>query len=189
MACKRIGALLMLTVMLCGGAGCTPLHFFSFIAHPIPVPPWTADRIEEKFSNRLKHRTPILPPLVPDAPPPTCEDPPSDEEIIRALPKVARGIPYVYEEFRDDFNIVTEKLVDQIDPCTMYPLVGAAQLHHCHFKCTVYYRERIQSSYPFPFQLVEDRVEVLYIDKDHLHRCVGPDEGFRREHSRDLQGP
>ena len=68
-------------------------------------------------------------------------------------------------------EIVCEKLVDKIDPPRFFPLVGPAQLHHCHWKCTVYYTETIESGYPFPFRCVRPRVQVVYIDLDHLHEC------------------
>lgn len=174
--------------MVVGATGCTPF-FFGSVPIPVPVPPWVAERMEEKYCRRLQHRTPIMPPILPGMPLPTCEDPPSEEEIIRVLPHVTRGIPYVFEEFRDDFTFVVEKLVDQIDPCVFVPLIGPAQLHHCHYKCTVFYRQKIESSYPFPFQCIEDRVEVVYIDKDHFHLCVGADQRAQQSISRDLMGP
>lgn len=166
--------------------GCTPIHTLSFMVSTVPVPPWVPDRMDEKFSSRLQHRTPIMPPILPGTRPPRCEDPPQDEEIVRAIPKVIRGIPYVLEEFRDIQGITKELILDHIDPCRVYPLVGPAQLHHCHYKCTVYYKQTIQSSYPFPFKIVEDRVEVIYIDKDHLHMCVGPEEAMQQQAQAEL---
>ena len=109
--------------------------------------------------------------------PPICEDPPDEARILRALPKVTRGVPYFYEEHRDNIQIVTELIVDRIDPPRFFPLVGMAQLHHCHWKCTVYYTETIESGYPFPFRCVRPRVQVVYIDLDHLHLC--PNETTR----------
>src|SRR5262249_31015153 len=104
--------------------------------------------------------------------PPTARDAgllsPSDAEVLRALPRVKRGAPGVYEEFRDNVQIVTELLVDKVDPPRFFPLVGPAQLHHCHWKCTVYYTETVESGYPFPFRCVKPRVEVVYIDRDQL---------------------
>ena len=47
--------------------------------------------------------------------------------------------------------------------------MGLARLHHCHFKCTVYYTETVQSGFPFPYRVVKPRVQVVYIDRDHLH--------------------
>jgi hypothetical protein len=170
--------------LLAGTSGCIMNGWV-----PVPVPPWVSERMEEKYCDRLKERSPIMPPILPGSPPVFCVDPPSEEEAIRALPKVVRGVPFVYEEFRDDFIVVCELIVDQIDPCTFVPLIGPAQLHHCHYKCTVWFKERFQSCYPFPFMCENDRVEVVYIDKDHFHLCVGPDQKAQREISRDLRGP
>jgi hypothetical protein len=174
--------------LLAAAGGCTPL-FLGHAPIPIPVPPWTAERMEEKYCDRLQHRTPIMPPILPGQPRPECVDPPSEEEIIRMLPHVTRGVPYIYEEFRDIEAIVVERLVDEIDPCVFVPLIGPAQLHHCHYKCTVFYRQRIQSNYPFPFYCENDKVEVVYIDKDHFHLCVGPDEKTQRVIFRETAGP
>src|SRR5262249_6993694 len=134
-------------------------------------------------------RTPIMPPIRDGFPLPMCEDPPTEREILRAMPRVTRGVPFVYEEFRDNIEIVTEKLVDKIDPPRFFPLVGPAQLHHCHWKCTIYYTETVQSSYPFPAKIVKNRVEVVYIDKDHLHAYVGCDPVLQQQLTRDLSGP
>ncbi len=112
----------------------------------------------------------ILGPIPPGSRP-ICEDPPDRQTILRALPGPTQGIPYIYEEFRDDLEIILEKQVDVIDPPRFYPLIGPAQLHHCHWKCTVYFTEAVESSYPFPFLCKRRRVEVVYIDKDHLHLC------------------
>ena len=71
-------------------------------------------------------------------------------------------------------------MVDRIDPARFYPLVGPAQLHHCHWKCTIYYAETIESGYPFPFQTKKNRVEVVYIDKDHLHIYAGNNQQLQR---------
>jgi hypothetical protein len=84
------------------------------------------------------------------------EDPPDDAAVLRAMPKVTRGVPYIYAEFRDNVQIVTERLV------------GPAQLHHCRWRCTVYYDETIESGYPFPFRCVRPRARVVYIDNDRL---------------------
>ena len=153
-----------------GLSGCNP--FGMGFATPIPVPPWVTERMEEKYCHKNDFRTPIMPPIREGYPLPTCEDPPGDREILRAMPHIVRGVPYFYEEFRDDIQFVTERLVDRIDPPRFFPLIGPAQLHHCHWKCTVYYNETIESGYPFPFRCKRRRAEVVYIDRDHLHLCV-----------------
>ena len=152
---------------------------------PIPVQPWTAERIEDMYLHKNDFRTPIMPPIMEGVPPPACEDAPSEPEVLRALGRPARGVPYVYEEFRDNIRIISERLVDKIDPPRFYPLVGLAQLHHCHWKSTIYYTETIQSDWPFPIKLPKRRVQVIYIDKDHLHQYVGPDPVLQREATRE----
>jgi hypothetical protein len=118
--------------------------------------------------NRSDYDTPILGPI-PDGYRPLCEDPPDRQTIMRALPRVPRGVPYIYEVFRDDMDFTVERLVDRIDPPRFYPLVGPAQLHHCHYKCTAYFTETRESSWPFPFRCTGRRSETVYIDRDHLH--------------------
>jgi hypothetical protein len=145
---------------------------------PIPVPPWVPDRVEQRLCNRSDYDTPILPPIPPGYRP-LCEDPPDRQTIMRAMPQVVRGVPYVYEEFREDYDFTVERLVDRIDPPRFYPLVGPAQLHHCHYKCTVYYTETLESAWPLPFKCVRRRSEVVYIDRDHLHAIACTPEALQ----------
>jgi hypothetical protein len=166
----RAGSLLAVSLL---GSGCYPYSMGIFT--PIPIMPWVPERMEEKLCIKNDYRTPILPPI-PAGYRPLCEDPPDKAAILRAMPRVTRGVPYFFEEFRDDIEFTIEKLVDIIDPPRFFPLVGPAQLHHCHYKCTVYYNETLESSYPFPFRCKRRRVEVVYIDKDHLHLCAGTPE-------------
>lgn len=169
----------MLAAALAGG--CTSYQALT----PIPVMPWVTDRMEDKYVHQNDKRTPVLPPIRDGFPAPRCQDEPSEQEVLRAMPRVARGIPYAYEEFRDDIEIHCELLVDKIDPPRFFPLVGPAQLHHCHWKCTVFYTETIQSSYPFPVRSKKRRVEVIYIDKDHLHQFVGHDPEAQKAASKE----
>jgi RNA polymerase sigma factor (sigma-70 family) len=92
---------------------------------------------------------------------------PTTEEVLRVLPR-ARRVPGIYEESRDDVEVTFECLVDKIDQPRFYPLLGPAQLHQRHFKCTVSYTETVVSTYPIPFRSRRPRVEVVYIDKDYL---------------------
>ena len=178
-----LAALAALPVVM---SGCIP-YSMGFLT-PIPVPPWVTERMEEKYCFKNDFRTPILPPIREGFPPPLCEDPPDESRILRAIPPVVRGVPYFYEEFRDDVDVVAERLVDKIDPPRFFPLVGWAQLHHCHWKCTMYYTETCESGYPFPFRCVRPRVQVVYVDLDHLHLYpCSPDA--TRSVVNDLSGP
>ena len=183
---RTCGLLAGAVLALVSFSGCNPISMGIFT--PVPMPPWVTERMEEKYMWKNDFRTPIMPPIREGFPPPLCEDPPSEAEVLRAMEHITRGVPYVYEEFRDQISIVSERLVDKIDPPRFYPLVGPAQLHHCHWKCTVYYTETIQSGYPFPFKCTRPRVEVVYIDKDHLHSYVGPNPALQQSFNRDLVG-
>jgi hypothetical protein len=184
MSRMRKAGLLIAAVFAPLTSGCTPFSL-GFLT-PIPVQPWVADRMEDKFLHKNDYRTPIMPPIREGFPPPVCEDPPTEREVLRTMKHVARGVPYIYEEFRDDIKIVSERIVDKIDPPRFFPLVGMAQLHHCHWKCTIYYTETVQSDYPFPVKLKKHRIQVIYIDKDHLHLYVGPDPDIQREITREF---
>ena len=145
------------------------------------VQPWVATRLEEKFNYKSDSRTPIMPPIRDGYPAPLCEDAPSDLEVLRSLPKGIRGIPWVIEEFRDDIQVSKSRIVDKIDPPRFFPLIGMAQLHHCHWECTVYYNETVQSDHPYPYYMKKGRIQVVYIDKDHLHLYVGNNPDTQRE--------
>jgi hypothetical protein len=183
---RKVRALMLLAGLAAPAllSGCWPMSMG--LATPIPIPPWVAERMEEKYCHKNDFRTPILPPVLEGFPPPTCEDPPDEARILRAMPRVPRGVPYFYEEFRDDIRITTELIVDRIDPPRFFPVVGPAQLHHCHWKCTIYYTETMESGYPFPFRCVRPRVEVVYMDLDHLHAYPGKSPDVQRSFSRDL---
>src|SRR5205085_1081173 len=150
---------------------------FAFLL--VPTQPWVATRMDEKYNNQNDHRTPILPPVRDGFPPPLCEDPPSDREVLRTMPRVVRGVPYVVEEFRDDVQIIKNRMVDKIDPPRFFPLIGMAQLHHCHWECVIYYTETVQSSYPFPTYVRKRRGEGFRLHHDLVPRPrrVGVAEG------------
>ena len=104
-----------------------------------------------------------------------CLDPPSPDEVIRALPDRAKGgLAFIAETQRNNVRMVVEPIVDKVGECRFYPMVGPARLHKCHYKCTVYFDKTIISSWPVPFSHTDNTQEVLYIDHDHLIRCAGP---------------
>jgi len=182
--CNWLRASLLLAPLMT--IGCYPPAIMLGIM--APTQPWVTERMEDKFQHKNDYRTSIMPPIRDGFPASICEDPPSEQEVLRAMPRVTRGVPFAFEEFRDDIQIVNERLVDKIDPPRFFPLVGPAQLHHCHWKCTIYYTETKQSSYPFPCKIVKHRVEVVYIDKDHLHLYVGPNPQTQASITRDVAG-
>jgi len=183
---RSVGLVVLAFLIPFAGSGCINPLSMGWMP-PIPVPPWVTERIEERYCYDQDFKTPILPPIPPGHRP-LCEDPPDLMKVVRAMPRVARGIPYIYEEFRDDLDYTVEKLADHIDPPRFYPLIGPAQLHHCHWKCNVFYTETLQSSYPFPYRCRRRRSEVIYIDTDHLH-LVAPTPEAAISMSRDMVGP
>ncbi len=96
-------------------------------------------------------------------------EPPSDAAVLRALPPVARGIPLVYEEFRDDITITKNRISSaKAGPQVFIPLVGPRHLVTTNWECEVFYNERIQVDFPFPFQVTKKRVQVVYMEKAEL---------------------
>ncbi len=176
--------LLALGIIPVIATGCNPLG--AGLLTPIPMQPWVAEHIEDKYLHKNDHRAVIMPPIKEGAPLPLCEDMPTEREVLRAIRRPARGVPFIYEEFRDNIRFNFERLVDRIDPPRPFPLIGWAQVHHCHWRVTIYWDETIQSDYPVPYQFKKRRTEVVYIDKDHLHLYVGPDAQIQREITRDL---
>jgi hypothetical protein len=76
-------------------------------------------------------------------------------------------------------QITKELISDYVDPPRIYPLIGPAQLHHAHYKCTVYFTEVTRRGWPLPYTTVdEDAREVIYIDHDHLHQVGNVDDGM-----------
>lgn len=194
MSFRRFGAgLLLAGVVVFTGTGCSidmiyhgdlPFPFWA----PVPVPQVVGDTIQEK-QERVYNETPIMPPVREHAPV-FCMDPPTEYDVVRAMQKPSwiAKIPYLYEKHYNNMEIRVEKLVDSIDECRFYPLVGPAQLHHCHYKVTVYYDRLRHSSYPFSWEVKDKEVEVLYIDKDHLHICTSPEMEAIPESYQDIYG-
>ncbi|WP_231956293.1 hypothetical protein [Posidoniimonas polymericola] len=87
----------------------------------------------------------------------TILPPPSDAEILRALEK---ALPKGRRAPTSNVRIVREKIADFVDPVRVYPMIGPAQQHHAHFKCTVYFGRRFWR---------RDGAYVVYIDHNHLH--------------------
>jgi hypothetical protein len=140
---------------------------------PIPVSPYFQDKEEVKFWNGERYgKAPILGPILPGEP---CVaiDTPSDDEVMQDLEKVRPtrgGVSLLYERTRNNVRIVKDKIADYIDPPRVYPLIGPAQQHHAHYKCTVYFTEVTRVGWPLPYTTVtEDAQEVVYIDHNHFH--------------------
>lgn len=164
-----------------GCIGITEGPNLGFLAVPIPVSPYFQDKKEvDHWTHERYARAPILGPLTAGGPT-AAIDPPSDDEVMLALERaapVSGGLPMLHEVQRNNVTIVKEKIADYIDPPRVYPLLGPAQLHHAHYKCTIYYSEKVRVGWPVPHTLVDqDEVEVIYVDHNHLHMVGNVDTG------------
>lgn len=175
-----IGIFLLFTAVTTG-TGCfqfgPSLGIFSV---PIPVSPFYQKQKEDEFIQKERYdRVPVLD-AIPPGEEPIGLDPPSDDEVMRALEKAhptEGNLPFLYEKTRDNIRITVEKVSDFVDKPRVLPLVGPVQLHHVHYKCTIYYKDVTRVGWPVPHTMVdEDAREVIYIDHDHLHR-VGDASG------------
>ncbi|MEO1615417.1 MAG: hypothetical protein AAFV88_06180 [Planctomycetota bacterium] len=180
----RTLTLATLTVAVVSTTGCFGVsngYNIGFLGYPIPVSPYYQHKAEQDFQYKERYdRVPILGPITSGGPP-IALDPPSDDEVMRALEKARPtqgGIPILYEKQRNDVRIIKEKIADYVDPPRFYPLIGPAQLHHAHYKCTIYFEERTTVGYPVPHTLHDrEAVEVVYIDHNHFH-MVGDVEPY-----------
>lgn len=183
---RRVSAAVfaLMLVSLFAATGCSTITAgtqFGLLTFPLPVSPYFQDELEDQFWEQERYDTvPILGPIT-EGGPVVALDPPSQDEIIRALEDarpLEGGIPFLHETHRDNVRIVVEPIGDYIDPVREYPLIGPAQLHHAHYKCTVYFTEVTRIGWPVPHTTRnEDAQEVIYIDHNHLHLVGNVDPG------------
>jgi hypothetical protein len=150
-------------------------------AIPIPVSPYFQKMKEDQFWNHERYeRAPVLGPIIPGGPV-VALDPPSDDEVVRAWERanpVQGGLPFLHERQINNVRIIKDKIADYVDPPRVYPLIGPAQQHHAHYKCTVYYEDVRRVGWPVPHTLRdEDAREVIYVDHNHLHMVGNVDTG------------
>jgi len=174
-------ALLTVTSTGCGWGVVTQGPSLGMLGVPIPVSPYFQDQKEdEAWEKERYNRVPILGEITSGGPP-VALDPPSDDEVMRALEKarpVEGGIPLLWSRNRNNVRIVKHKIADYVDPPRVYPLIGPAQQHHAHYKCTIYYEDVRRIGWPVPHTIRdEDTEEVIYIDHNHLHMVGNVDTG------------
>jgi hypothetical protein len=181
-----ISAGLLLAAVVVTNCGClgsvaTQGPYLGIAGIPIPVSPYFQKRQEDKFHAHERYeRAPILGPITAGGPA-IALDEPSDDEVMVALEKarpVQGGFPLLWEKQRNNVRIVKEPIADYVDPPRVVPLIGPAQLHHAHYKCSIYFSERTIVGWPIPHWLEdEDTVEVIYIDHNHFHMVGHVDPG------------
>ena len=175
------GCLGILALAVAATSGCVGVSGpgLGLASVPVPVSPYHQQVAEDRAFEELRYgKVAILPPIT-DVASHIALDPPSDDQVIRELNRVrpiAGTVPGLETTWRNTKGITKELIADYVDPPRQVPLVGPVQLHHAHYKCTVYFEEVTQVGWPIPHQLrTEDGMEVLYIDKDHFHRVGGGD--------------
>ncbi|MCL4206939.1 MAG: hypothetical protein KJ000_31035 [Pirellulaceae bacterium] len=176
---------LLVACISLSNTGCVHLTYgnsLGILAIPIPVSPYTQKVQEDRFWENERYNTvPILGPITAGGPT-TALDEPSDDEIMRAFERanpVQGGLPLLHEIQRNNVRIVKEKIADYVDPPRVIPLIGPAQLHHAHYKCTIYYTEITRVGWPVPYTTRdEEAIEVIYIDHNHFHMVGNPDTGM-----------
>jgi hypothetical protein len=179
--------LTVVSVLLLSATGCSDAIAvgprFGLLAYPIPVSPYFQDELEDRFWDQERYDpVPILGPIT-EGGPAVALDPPSDDEIMRALEEarpVESGIPFLHETHRNNVRIVVESRPewDYVDPVRVIPLIGPAQLHHAHYKCTIYFTEVTAVGWPVPHARInQDAQEVIYIDHNHFHIVGNVDPG------------
>lgn len=178
---KTIFALIALMGLVNTGCIAVSGPGLGLLSIPVPVSPYHQKIREDRFEDHERYgRVPILGPITSGGPA-VALDPPSDHEVFRAFERAKSsegGIPFLHEVQRNNIRIVKDKISDYVDPPRFYPLVGPAQLHHAHYKCTIYYSERTYVGWPIPHTLEDsDSVEVIYIDHNHLHMVGNVDGG------------
>lgn len=183
---KRISLFALLALLVSSAPGCyvvagaftTVIEFSRFwVTTPlIPVSPYYSQMVEDAMHEEERYgKVPILDAVEGENAPLYCLDPPTPDEVIRALDKSkkgAGGFAFIAETSLNNVRMVIEPIVDKVDECRFIPLVGPARLHHCHYKCTLYFDKTTRSDWPIPHTFTDQSVEVLYIDHDHYIRCT-----------------
>ncbi len=142
---------------------------------PVPISPYFQQGYEDLAWEKERYgKVAILDRICSEC---KAMDPPSDDQIVRQLEKirpVSGAVPGLETTYRNIKGITKDLIADYIDPPRQFPLVGPAQLHHAHYKITIYFEETTNVGWPIPYTIKnQDAVEVFYIDLDHLHRVGG----------------
>ena len=88
---------------------------------------------------------------------------------------VEGGLPLLHEVQRNNVRICKEKIADYVDPPRFVPMIGPAQLHHAHYKCTIRFREVVRIGWPVPHTLpAHELSRVVYVDHNHYHITPNP---------------
>jgi hypothetical protein len=144
---------------------------------PVVVLPFVQSEAERAaYENSRFNGVDILDPIV--GTDHIALDPPTDDQCVRHFEKIrpiTGQVPGLETCRRDIVGITKELIADYIEEPRFFPLIGPAQVHHAHYKITIYFKETINIGWPVPHTISDDEaVEVFYVDKDHLHRVGAP---------------
>jgi hypothetical protein len=123
---------------------------------------YSHDKLEGKNRERYK-RVPVIGPIT-YGDVPVAHAPPSPSEVLRALKKTDSeegDVPLLHKRSPSNVRITIERFAEYVDPPRVYPLIGLAQQHHAHYKCTIYSTDTTRAA--------EGPRQVVYVDHNHLH--------------------
>jgi hypothetical protein len=107
-------------------------------------------------------------------------DPPTKEQVLAALDlEQAYGLPQLQQIDRSNVRITKEKIADYVDPPRFVPHIGPAQLHHAHYKCTIFCDQQTSVGWPVPHKTKKEAEFVVYIDHNHFHLVARSDDVFK----------
>ena len=179
---SRSAAMALLAVSTTGCYGVTGGYNIGFLGYPMPVSPYYQHKQEEKFWKKERYEK--VPILGPNDFGWSRRGTRSAHATTRSCTRWKQLVLFkaafrcLYEKQRNNVRIIKEKIADYIDPPRFYPLIGPAQLHHAHYKCTIYFDEKTTIGYPVPHTLHDrEAIEVVYIDHNHFH-MVGDVEPY-----------
>lgn len=185
---RKLTIVMGLSLVMISNSGCTLTWGALKLTHnymlfwetlpPFPVSSYWQQKVEDAYYEEERYgKLEVLDPVEGDNAPLFCLDPPTPDEVIRAIPnKPDGGFAFLSDTQWNNIRMTVDLIVDKVEDCKFYPLAGPAKLHKCHYKCTVYYEKIERSGYPIPFENKDlDSREVVYIDHDHLIRCAGPE--------------
>lgn len=133
--------------------------------------PGLIDLLPDQNAPDLQVRGPIYGPIS-QGDPADASTGPSEEEIIHELAIADNSEPWSFSIRRTDVRITRQqKIADYLDPPRTYPLIGPAQVHHFHYKCSVTFND---TRFVPMLLFVTTRRNVttdVYVDHSHLHVC------------------
>ena len=173
---RRGGQALWTACCVLGVAALVTGVYFAMRRLPLDVSPLPLKPLASNKRVSLNERIPIMGPLTSGGP--AIAQPLRDDEVLRAWAEArpTRVMPLLEQVQLNNVRIVKDKIADYIDPPRDVPLIGNAQLHHAHYKCTIYFDEvkRVGLLLPRTNQNTGG-IEVIYVDHNHYHMLDNED--------------